>query len=156
MSLFYQVVFPQDAPELEPLIYHLANEWGPTITVVRGAENQFFVLQNGEWLLDLTILSESDYLELSFGEYHYRINWYIVLGKIDRIKAQSFYLEIVRGIVTSFPNDFLSLFNGERVVLKREKGILYLNTESGVWENQDNLSLLGKNTYTMATYPVNY
>lgn len=156
MSLFYQLVFPQDTPELEPLVKQLANEWGPTVTVVRERDNELVVFKDGQILLAITILSESDYIELSFGEYHYQSNWYIVLGKEDSMESKRFYLELTSKLVTSFPHDFLSLFNGERVVLKKEGGQLYLNTESGVWKKPESLAVLGGQEYTFVSYPVSY
>jgi hypothetical protein len=156
MSLFYQIAFAHDSPEPAPLIQQLATEWGPTVTVIRETEHRLVVLQHDEWLLSLTITTESGHFELSFGEYAYLSDWYIELGKADGLAAMRFYIELVGKLVTEYTYDFLSIFNGERVVLKREKDNLCLNTESSVWKKQESLAVLGNHPYSMATYPVNY
>ena len=62
--------------------------------------------------------------------------------------------QLLRRVITSYDGDFLGLFNGERVVAKREKRHLYLNTESSIWKKEANLVLLATQPYEIVTYPV--
>ncbi|RZJ58260.1 MAG: hypothetical protein EOO55_01270 [Hymenobacter sp.] len=154
MSLFYQIVFPQDAPEAETFIQRQLVEWAVTFQLEKESPTQFIVLQQAEVVLALIVTHESNYVELSFGEYAYTTDWYIELGKSDGLTAMKFYVALLGSVITSYKGDFLSLFNGERVVAKRENGHLYLNTESSIWQKDSNLALLANQPYELATYPV--
>jgi hypothetical protein len=109
------------------------------------------LLQHGAAVIALFVTNESNYLELSFGEYAYTTGLYIEPGKVDGLTAMRFYVELL-GKVTG--EDFLGLFNGERVVAKREHWHLYLNTESSTWKKAENVALLASQPYKLATYPV--
>ena len=154
MSLVYQVAFPQDAPELEPLLRRVAAEWGPTVTVLPSDGHWLAVRQNEETLLILTVGSESNSYEFFFGEYHYQTNWYIELDKMNMEKARRFYLELLKELITSFSYDFLSFFNGELVVVRKEGSHVFLNTEKGLWDDPDRLAILRGIDYKMVAYPI--
>lgn len=154
MSLFYQIVFPREAPEAEAVIQRQLADWPATLELKKESATQFVVLQHGEVVVALVVTSESNCLELSFGEYTYTTDWYIELGKVDGLTAMRFYVELLGKVAISYEGDFLSLFNGERVVAKRENGHLYLNTESSIWKKDENVALLANQPYELATYPV--
>jgi hypothetical protein len=154
MSLFYQIVFPQQAPEAEVVLQRQLADWPATLQLKKESATRFVVLQHREVVVALVVTSESNYLELSFGEYAYTTDWYIELGKVDGLLAMKFYVELLRKVTTSYEGDFLSLFNGELVVAKRENGHLYLNTESSIWKKAENVALLANQPYELATYPV--
>jgi hypothetical protein len=154
MSLFYQIVFPQDAPEAETFIQRQLVEGAVTFQLEKESPTQFIVRQQAEVVLALLVTHESNYVELSFGEYAYTTDWYIELGKSDGLTAMKFYVALLGNVITSYKGDFLSFFNGERVVAKRENGHLYLNTESSIWQKDTNLALLANQPYELATYPV--
>ncbi|HEX8659700.1 MAG TPA: hypothetical protein VF690_19310 [Hymenobacter sp.] len=155
MSLFYSIAFPQSAPEPEPLVQQLAGEWGPTVTIVKEEQDEQLVLQDDEWLLSLRVNKRPDYYELSFGEYHYQSKWFLGYGKKDPMESLRFCLELLNKLIRSFPDDFLALFNGELVLLKREAGQLYLNRESGVWEQPAHVAIFQDLEHSFVTYPIN-
>lgn len=154
MSLFYQIVFPQNAPEAEVFIQRQVAGWADNLQLEKVSATQFVVLQHSKLVVSLVVTSENNYLELSFGKYAYNTDWYIELGKVDGLTAMRFYVELLTRVIASYDGDFLSIFNGERVVAKRENGQLYLNTESSVWKKVENLALLANQVYELATYPV--
>jgi len=154
MSLFYQIVFPQNAPDAALFMQQQLAEGPADFQLQQESPTQFVVLERGEVVVALVVTNESNYLELSFGEYAYATDWYIELGKADGLAAMSFYVALLGRIITSYDGDFLSLFNGERVVAKRENGHLYLNTESSIWKKDANLAMLATQRYELATYPV--
>lgn len=154
MSLFYQIVFPLNAPKAEAFMQRQLADKTAAFHLKKESPTQFVVLQHEEVVLALVVTNESNYVELSFGEYAYATDWYIELGKSDGLAAMRFYVELLSNVITSYSGDFLSLFNGERVVAKRENGHLYLNTESSIWKKDDNLALLANQLYELATYPV--
>lgn len=155
MALEYQIAFPQAAPELEPIVRQLATEWGPAVNVHK-TENRLAVRQNDELLMSINVVHESNYYELSFGEYHYHLYWFVRLGKEDTIESLRFCLELLGKVARDFPHDFLMLFNGELVLLKKETGQLYLNRESGVWQRAEQLAIFQNIEQTFVAYPVNY
>ena len=155
MALDYQIAFPQNAPELERLVQQLAAEWGPTVSIVKEKAEQL-VLQDNEWLLSLRVNETPNYYELSFGEYHYRSKWFLGYGKADTMESLRFCLELMNKVIGGFPDDFLAIFNGELVLLKREAGQLYLNRESGVWEQPEHLAIFQDLAYSFVSYPINY
>lgn len=156
MSLFYSVVFTQNAPDLEPLVSKVAANYDTSLEVITQHNNKEIFFQNGHLLLALRASDRTDYYELSFGEYHYKKRWYITLGKEDTIAASSLLFQLVGKVASEFTLDFLFLFNGELVILKKEAGILYLNQEADVWSNANNLAIFQNSTLEFVSYPVNY
>jgi hypothetical protein len=136
MSLFYQIGFPQQAPEAEVIIQQQLADWPATLQLKKESATQFVLLQHGAVVIALFVTNESNDLELSFGEYAYTTEWYIEPGKVDGLTAMRFYVELLGKVTISYGEDFLSLLNGERVVAKREHGHLYLNTESNLEESR--------------------
>jgi hypothetical protein len=122
MSLFYQIVFPRNAPDAKLLLGQQVAAWG-----------EDFHLQEA---------------------YRYTTDWYIELGKTVGLTAMQFYKELLGKVITTYAGDFLSLFNGELVIAKRADNQVYLNTESSLWQDTANLTLLGSQAYELATYPV--
>lgn len=155
MSLDYQIAFPQNAPDLEPLVRQLAAEWIPSIKVSK-TENRLVVRQDDELLLSVSFTNKSNYHELSFGEYHYQRYWFIRFGKADTMESLRFCLELLNKTARNFSGDFLALFNGELILLKREAGHLYLNSESGVWEQPEHLVIFQGLEHSFVAYPINY
>ena len=128
--------------------------WAPSFQMRKESATQFVVLHQGELAVSVVVTNESNNLELSFGDYSYATDWYIELGKADGLTAMRFYVGLLGQVVTTYYGDFLSIFNGERVVAKKENGQIYLNTEIGVWKKAENLSMLANHPYTLVTYPV--
>jgi hypothetical protein len=154
MSLFYQVVFPHNAPDARSLLQQQVAAWGEGFHLQEAAGNQLLVFQQQELVVAVVVTHESNYFELSFGEYHYTTDWYIELGKAVGLTAMQFYKRLLSSVITSYYGDFLSLFNGELVIAKREDSQMHLNTESSLWQDPANLALLGNQAYELATYPV--
>jgi hypothetical protein len=155
MSLFYSVVFPQDAPDLQPLVSRAATEYDASLKALN-QQYEEFLLQNGELLLDLRASDKADYYELSFGEYHYKKRWHVTLGKKDTVAASSFFLQLVGKVAREFPVDFLVLFNGQLVLLKKEAGKLYLNREASTWDNHEKRAIFQGLNQESVSYPVNF
>lgn len=155
MSLFYSVVFPQDAPALQPLVSQVVTEYNTSLKVLNQQDEEL-IFQNGELLLALRASDKADYYELSFGEYHYKKRWHIILGKEDSVAASFLFLRLVGKVAREFPIDFLVLFNGELVLLKKEAGKLYLNREASVWDNHNKKAIFQGLNQEAVSYPVNF
>ncbi len=156
MSLFYSVVFAQDAPDLQPLVRQVATTYDASLEVLSQQTNEEVVLQNGQLLLTLRASNRTDYYELSFGEYHYKKRWHITLGKEDTVAASSFFFQLVGKLAREFTVDFLVLFYGELVILKKESGKLYLNSEADMWKNSLNKAIFQGIDQEAISYPVNF
>lgn len=154
MSLFYQIVFPQNAPEAAVLLQQQVSNWGEGFELQAEAENQLVVLHQNKLVVAIVVSHENNYFELDFGEYHYSTDWYIELGKTDGLTAMRFYVELLGKVFTTYQGDFLSLFNGELVVAQRKGRNTYLNTESSIWKKAENLAVLANQGYEFATYQV--
>jgi hypothetical protein len=154
MSLCYQLVFPRNAPNARFLLRQQVAAWGESFHLQEAASNQLLVLRQQELVATVVVTHESNYFELSFGEYRYTTDWYIELGKTVGLTAMQFYKELLGKVITTYAGDFLSLFNGELVIAKRADNQVYLNTGSSLWQDTANLSLLGNQAYELATYPV--
>ena len=154
MSLFYQIVFPQNAPEAKAFLQQQLIDWGSDFQLREEAANRLVVLQQNKLVVAVVVSNKRNYFELSFGEYHYVTDWYIELGKTDGLAAMRFYIELLGRVLTACKGDFLSLFNGELVIAKRENGRVYLNTESSIWKEAENLAILNNHAYELVTYPI--
>lgn len=154
MALFYQIVFPQKSPNAKVLLQEQIAEWADGYQLEIESPNQFVVLRNGELVVSLTVTSEQDSFELSLGEYFFNTDWYIELGKADGLIAMQFYVELLGRVITGHVGDFLSIFNGELVIVKRENSQIHLNTESSIWKKLENLTVLTSQPYDFVTYPV--
>ena len=154
MALFYQIVFPQKSPNAKVLLQQQIVEWADGYQLENESPTQFVVLRNGELIISLTVTSERGSFELSFGEYYFNTDWYIELGKADGLTGMQFYVELLGKVITGQDGDFLSVFNGELVVAKRENSQIHLNTESSIWRKKNNLNILINHSYDFVTYPV--
>lgn len=154
MSLFYQIVFPRNAPAAETLVQRQVADWANGYQMKEESAAQLVVLHQGELVVSLVVTNQNNYLELSFGDYSYDTDWYIELGKTNGLTAMRFYMELLGRVLNTYDGDFLSIFNGERVVAKREDGRVYLNTESSIWRSAENLSILANHAYELVSYPV--
>ena len=65
-----------------------------------------------------------------------------------------FFVELLGRVITGHDGDFLSVFNGELVVVKRENRQIHLNTESSIWKKTKNLTILGNHSHDFVTYPI--
>lgn len=154
MALFYQIVFPQKSPNAEVLLQEQIAGWADGYQLENESLNQFVVLRNGELVVSLTVTNERDSFELSLGEYFFNTDWYIELGKADGLISMQFFVELLGRVITGHDGDFLSVFNGELVVVKRENRQIHLNTESSIWKKTKNLTILGNHSYDFVTYPI--
>ncbi|RZK29739.1 MAG: hypothetical protein EOO61_20235 [Hymenobacter sp.] len=156
MALFYSVAFARDAPDLRQLVNQVATEWDTTLEVLNQQDKEELVLQDGNLLLALSASNAAAYYELSFGEYPYKKRWHVTLGKEDTVAASFFLLQLVGKVALEFTVDFLVLFNGELVLLKKEAGKLYLNTATNMWENPLKKAIFQGIDQEAVCYPVNF
>ena len=154
MALFYQIVFPHQAPNAETFLQQQIADSASGLQLIKESASQFAVRRDGELVASLVVTSESASLELSFGEYFYDTDWYIELGKSDGLMAMRFYVELLGRVLTAYDDDFLSIFNGELVVAKRENGQISLNKKSSIWNKSENMAILVNHPYNLVTYPV--
>ena len=78
------------------------------------------------------------------------------LGKENTTTASSLIFQLVDKVAREFTLDFLFLFNGKLVILKKEAGKLYLNKEADAWNTVDNLAIFQNSTLQFVSYPANY
>ena len=75
MSLFYQIVFPRNAPAAETLVQRQVADWANGYQMKEESAAQLVVLHQGELVVSLVVTNQNNYLELSFGDYSYDTDW---------------------------------------------------------------------------------
>lgn len=154
MSVFYQIFFPQNAPDAELIIRQKISSYKEDIQLRTEHANELLIFKQNYLISTIVVTNENKHLEFSFDDYFYTNDWYIEFGKHDGLVSMRFYIDLLGLLLTTYSGDFLSTFNGERIVAKKEQGQIYLNTEISVWNKKENLAVLGNCDYKLATYPV--
>ena len=154
MALFYQIVFPEESPSAEILLQEQIAEWADSYQLKNESPNRFVVLRDGELIVSITVSNERDFFDLALGEYFFNIDWYVEIGKADGLAGMQFYVTLLGRVISGYGGDFLSVFNGELVVVKRDNTQIHLNTESSIWKKPRNLTILANHPYDFVTYSV--
>lgn len=154
MALEYRVLFPDSAPFLPNFLLQL-----PAVASMRDSlrsEGQGWVLMDGkqELIFSISATEKVDYLDFSFGPYPYRADWYVRFNTQNRFVAAEVFLELLKQLLVSEVTDFMAIFNGELIILRKENSRTYLNALSGAWEDSKALASLYPIEYTIAEYPV--
>ena len=154
MALTYSCLFPNAAPNLEKVVeYVLANTpW--LVDEVEQEEKAIHLLFQNELILSITPIFSSGSRELVTGCYAYDTYWSIRYGKLSTSEADEAYVIILSYLVENYNDNFLSLFNGEQIILYKESGHVYLNKLCGLWNSQELLSFFGAADYEFADYVV--
>lgn len=157
MAIEYSILFPSGAPDLVTVLQRTASKHNFILTQdkddvgywLAGSEETFFYIISGPNLVH----SKSQSLEFSFGHYSYLTNWYIRCGA-DSYGCLLIILNLIKDLIYNYEYDFISLVNGERVVIKHESGRSYLNQEFGAWDRKEVQEILSPLSYEIASYPV--
>ena len=172
MSLIYDCLFAGPSPDLHLLLDQLVDEHLEEAPEAVSEKKYFYFYElDGNFHL---YYNEDDELKpeytkpllliypstrphtytLAFGEFHVVSNWYIDTNNTRNMAmADEALARLLRVVLRQYAGDFVYLFNGERVMLYRAAGRVYLNSESDL-SQEPALSLLQLPGYELATYPV--
>ena len=172
MSLTYKFLFAGPSPDLHPLLDQLVDEHLEETPDPITEDNYFYFYESdGNFHLYYNEDNELDAehrkpmlliyphtrprtYTLAFGEFNVVSDWYIDTNNTRNMaKADEALARLLRGVLTHYEGDFVCLFNGERVILYRTGGRVYLNESSDIAQ-EPMVSLLGLKGYELRAYEI--
>lgn len=171
MSLMYNCWFAGPSPDLHQLLDQLVDEHleevpGEKYFYFHETNGTFYLYYSGddgydededkdedESLLFIYPSSGSGKYTVSFGDFEMKSSWFLEFNKRKMLKADEAFARLLRGALKQYAGDFVSLFNGEQVILYRTGGHVYLNASSNIAQ-EPMVSLLGLQEYELRTYKV--
>ncbi|RZK44460.1 MAG: hypothetical protein EOO61_03725 [Hymenobacter sp.] len=154
MALDYRILFSDSAPVLPDFLYQLPAIVAARSSVMPEEHGWLLVDEQQEIALRISASEKADYLDFVFGPYHYQSSWYVRFNTPNRFRAQQLLLEVFKQLAVVVESNFLAVFNGELVILRKEGRQVYLNSLSGTWDTTEALAVLAPVAYTLAEYPV--
>lgn len=154
MALDYRILFPDLAPVLPNFLFQLPTIAAAPSSVVPEERGWLLVDEQQEMVLRVSASEKADYLDVVFGPYQYQSSWYVRFNTPNRFRAQQLLLEVFQQLIAAEEKDFLAVFNGELIILRKEGQQVYLNSLSGTWDTTEALAVLAPVAYTLAEYPV--
>jgi hypothetical protein len=174
MSLFYNCLFAGPAPDLHQLLNQLVDEQQNEASEAIEQDTSFcFFENNGAFslyyiddeyidnedadskamLLIYPHIKEEMYT-LAFGDFKVESSWYIDTNHSQNMAiADEAFARLLRGVLKQYKGDFVTLFNGEQVILYRTGGRIYLSQGSDIAQ-EPLLSLLDLQAYELRAYDI--
>jgi hypothetical protein len=167
MSLIYNCLFAGPAPDLHQLLNQLVDEQQNEVSDTTAEDTSFcFFENNGAFSL---YYIDDEYIDnedadskamlliypstktqtytLAFGNFRAESSWYIDTNHSQNmILADEAFTRLLRGVLKQYEGDFVTLFNGEQVILHRRDGRVYLKQDSDI-AHEPMVSLLGLQAY---------
>lgn len=168
MSLIYDCLFVGPAPDLHQLLDQLIDEYLDEVPEDIAGDNVFcFFENNGTFSLYYVDDEDADSkavlliypsgraetYTLAFGDFEVQSSWHISFNKLNIARANEALARLLRGVLKEYEGDFVSLFNGEQVILYRTGGRVYLNASSDIAQ-EPLITLLGLEEYQLKTYQI--
>lgn len=172
MSLTYNCLFTGPAPDLHQLLDQLVDEHleealdpiteddyfyfyesDKTFYLYYNEDNEHDRPDNRKSLLSIYPSNKSKIYNLSFGNFKVNSSWFIGFNKFNIARANEALARLLRNVLNEYEGDFVSLFNGEQIILYREAGRVYLNQGSDIAQ-EPMVSLLGLKEYELRAYKI--
>jgi hypothetical protein len=154
MALEYRILFAAPAPVLSDFLLQLPVIAATHSSLVQEEQGWSIIDEKHELIFSISASKKADYLDFSFGPYHYQSSWYIRFNTSNRFLAKDVFLGLLKHLLITEVSKFIAIFNGELVILHKENDHVYLNSLSGILEDSEALANISSVEYTLAEYPV--
>lgn len=154
MALEYRILFATPAPVLSDFLLQLSAIATMHSSLVQEERGWSILDEKDELILSISASEKADYLDFSFGSYHYQSSWYIRFNTPNRFLAKELFLGLLKHLLVAEVSRFIAVFNGELVLLHKEADQVFLNSLGSTWEDSEALAQVSSTGYTFTEYPV--